>query len=211
MKSLFATVLLALFVIITTPAQALEVQARAGQFIPNHPDLKANPGEEFETLELRLLHKDFFAYVSVDPLRMWGQEIEMRSVGFGYQQPVVGDFSLYLKVGYDIPHYDHNGFLWEPIWFYQCQYLTPTYKPIQFHHYTAEIDPSFTGELGIDYKHNIYQGLSMGFYGGWKVARHMVSAYGLEENGIPGKTGWQVIEAWDFGGYKVGFLIEWAF
>ena len=79
-----------LFVLaLTCNVQAFEVQARASQMIYNHHDLKANPGDELETLELRLIHKNLgFAYGSVDPLRMWGQDLEMWSVGLGYQQPV---------------------------------------------------------------------------------------------------------------------------
>lgn len=206
------TLLLIIIIMLLPPhADALEIQARASQMLYNNSELKANPGEELETLELRLIHKDFFAYGSVDPLRMWGQDIEMYSFGVGYQQPIVGDFILYLKVGYDIPQYDSGGFPWEPVWFYQCQYLAPTYGPARFHHYTAEIDSAFTGELGIDYKHRIYKNLSLGFSGAWRVAKHMVSAYGLEEDGIAGKTGWQVIENWDFGGYRLGVLVEWSF
>ena len=110
-----------------------------------------------------------------------------------------------------MPSYNPGGFPWEPVFFYQCQYLAPTYAGRKFHHYIVEIDPSFSGELGIDYKHRIYKGLSLGFYGGWKVAKHMVSAYGLEKNGVPGQTGWQVIESWDFGGYKVGLVVGWEF
>lgn len=206
-----ALLAIVILVVLSADTQAFELQARTYQTILNHSELRSNTGAQIENFEVRAIHKGLFGYGSVDSFGMFGQEIEMYSFGLGYQQPIVEGVHVYLKVGYDMPNYDSGGFCWEPIWFYQVQYLSPPYGNRIFHHYTAEIDPSFTGELGIDYKRNIYNGLSLGLFGAWKVAKHLVSAYGLEPDGIPGKTGWQVVESWDFGGYKVGVLAEWEF
>jgi len=207
------TIIIAISLVMASamPVAAIEIQLRTSQMIYNNAELKANPGEELENLELRVIHNDFFAYGSIDPFRMWGQDVKMYSIGFGYQHALIGNFSMYLKVGYDIPRYDPNGFAWEPVWFYQCQHLAPTYQPERFDHYVATIDNAFTGELGLDYKQRFTDHVSLGLFGAWKIARHEVSAYGLEPDGNPGETGWQVIEGWDFGGYRVGVIMELGF
>lgn len=203
----------ALILIATTPAHGFEVQARVSQRLYENTHLKGDPGTELgDTLELRLIYKNAFAYVGKDPFRLFGQGCEMYSLGVGYQHPFWNVFRVFFKIGYDMPSYDPNGFIWEPVWFYQCQYLAPTYAGIKFHHYMVEIEPSFTGELGLDCQKHIWKGLSLGFFGAYKFARHEVATYGLEIDGVPGRTGWQVIDpSFNFGGYRIGVLAEWRF
>lgn len=197
-----------LFVFISiTSAYALELEVKTTRMIYDNDDLKADPG-----FEVRLKHKDVFLYGSTNPVYMFAQWVDMNSVGVGFQHRLYEGLYIYFKGGYDMPDYDATGFGAEGIWFYQCQYLAPTYAPHKpFKHYTTEIDDSMTGEVGIDYKKQLWKDLYVGMSAGWKVAKLDVATFGVDEGGIPGTTGWQVIRNWDFGGYCVGFSVEWKF
>lgn len=204
MKKLLYVLIVLLFFIGSASA---DVQVLTKRMIYSDSDLKAGQG-----LELRAGLSNWFIYGSNQPFQMFGQWSDMRSIGAGASYDLGHGFYVFGKVGYDMPDYDANGFGWEGVWFYQNQYLSPTYrKGCPFHHYQVEIDDAFTGEIGLEYKHKIYKALYLGLSGSYKVARHEVSTFGLEPDGIPGVTGWQVIEDRDFGGYNVGFMVGYDF
>lgn len=188
------------------PASAATVMVKTSQMIYNNSQLK--PGQ---ALELRLGYDNYFIYGSNSPLEMWGQWIDMRSFGAGAVIDLWQGFSGFLKVGYDMPDYSKDNFGWEGVYFYQCQSLAPTYFPQRFQHYTAEIKDAFTGEVGLSYDYLLTKHIAAGLSASYKYAKHTLNTYGLNKDGVPGQTGWQTNDQFDFGGYNVGFQVRYVF
>ena len=185
---------------------ALELEGRIGQMLYGDSEIRAG-----NSIELRIKHKNVFAFIERDNLLMYGNYFDIDSIGIGFESKINKDFKFYLKAGYYMPQYDENGFWWEGLYYRQIKYWSPPLTPTLFDSYNVNFDSDFGGEIGLDFKRQIWKSLHLGIGTGYRYLRINEYVCGWNDGGAPGVTGWILEQNRDFGGYKVSGLIEWRF
>ena len=110
-----------------------------------------------------------------------------------------------------MPQYDETAFGWEALYHRQIQYWGPLFGNQMFQNYNVNFDSDLGGEIGFDFKRNIWKSLFLGISGGYRFLRINEFICGWNDGGAPGVTGWVMEQNRDFGGYKVSGLVEWKF
>ena len=192
---------LVLALLLVSNVGAWELEGRVGKMLYDDAEIRAG-----ESIEVRVKHEDAFVFIENDKLLMYGGWFDVTSVGVGFTKDL-----FYFKVGYYMPRYDEDGFGEEGLYYRQIKYWSPPLAPSMFQHYNVNYKANFGGEVGVDFKREVFDNLFVGINGAYRYLRLNEFICGWNDGGAPGVTGWILEQNRDFGGWKVGVTIEWRF
>lgn len=222
MRNLFAALVMLAMSNIISVAYSYESSISTYQTIASDLDNIVQNGYGFQVS----LHKNnWYVYTSIDknPVRFSGQsgtDIDIYSIGVGFEHTFGKEFNLFFDVGWYEPKYDgsnqdvyDNAFettLAEGLWIHLNNKLAGTGQEYKWQYYTLEYNGNIGGKIGLEYSKPIFKSTVLNISARYRYLSMGEMIKGINYEGFTSGW-WEYKETRDFSGWQISIGVIYEF